>query len=32
MVVYEPTLFSLLEEESPGQEALSEIHDVVRHS
>jgi pimeloyl-ACP methyl ester carboxylesterase len=29
MVVYEPTLFSLLKEESPGQEALSEIHDVA---
>jgi len=29
MVVYEPTLFSLLKEESPGQEKLSEIHDVA---
>jgi pimeloyl-ACP methyl ester carboxylesterase len=29
MVVYEPTLFSLLKEESPGQEALSEIRDVT---
>ncbi|MEE9179034.1 MAG: alpha/beta hydrolase [Acidimicrobiia bacterium] len=29
MVVYEPTLFSLLKEESPGQETLSEIRDVA---
>ena len=29
MVVYEPTLFSLLEEDSPGQDAFNEIYEVA---
>lgn len=30
IVLYEPTLFSLLEEESPGQEAFTDILEVAR--